>query len=331
MSERRISGKAIVTGASGLVGGRLRDALLDASVDVVAIRRAGSPPASRGRSAEIDYSDPESLASLFEREKPDWVFHVAGVMNGVRYDDFYQGNVVPTRNLLRALRGDRQQLRRFVYVSSLTAYGPSQTGSPMREDAELNPIEFYGRSKLETEEVIRAEGDGIPWTILRPGGIYGPRDRQYFELFRFAARGINPFYGNRKREMSMVHVDDLVDAIIDAAQSPATVYKGYFICDGHPVTWEELQKEIVKVVGRKVWDVDFPGFAVHLLASLGDIKGRITGKPSLYNRQKVIMGIQDAWTCKHDSAREDFGYQPKIPLEKGIQATYEWYRANGWL
>jgi nucleoside-diphosphate-sugar epimerase len=333
MSEKKISGKAIITGASGCVGGNLRDVLLDASVDVVALRRAGSPSASRGRSAEIDYANPDSLAHVFEKEKPDYVFHVAGVMNGVRYDDFYQGNVVPTRNLLESLRNDQPQLKRFVYISSLTAYGPSKKGAPIRrEDIEPKPIEPYGQSKLETERVIQSVGYNVPWTILRPGGIYGPRDRQFFELFRFAAKGINPFYGNRQREVSLVHVDDLIDAIIDSAQSPNTLYKGYFISDGQPVvTWEELQKEVVKAIGRRVWDIDFPAFAVNVVGFFGEIKGRITGKPSLYNRQKVIIGIQDAWTCRHDSAREDFGYQPKISLEQGIQSTYEWYRANGWL
>lgn len=331
MSERTISGKVVITGASGCVGGNLRDALLNASVDVVALRRKGSPSASRGRSAEIDYTDPDSLARVFEEEKPHYIFHVAGVMNGVRYDDFYQGNVVPTRNILEALRNDQPQLKRFVYISSLTSYGPSQKGTPIREDIEPKPLEPYGRSKLETERVIQSNGYNVPWTILRPGGIYGPRDHQFFELFRFAAKGINPFYGNRQREVSLVHVDDLIDAIIDSAQSEKTLYKGYFICDGYPVTWEALQNEVVKTIGRKAWDIDFPEFAVNVVGFFGEIKGRITGKPSLYNRQKVIIGIQDAWTCRHDSAREDFGYRPKISLAQGVQRTYEWYRANGWL
>jgi nucleoside-diphosphate-sugar epimerase len=331
MSEHTISGKAIVTGASGFVGSHLRDALIDASVDVVTLRRAGSPPTSQGRSAEIDYANPDSLARVFEIEKPDYVFHVAGVMNGIHYDDFYQGNVVPTRNLIQALRANNSQLRRFVYVSSLTSYGPARKGVPLREDDEPRPVEFYGKSKLEAERAVQAIGNAVPWTIIRPGGIYGPGDFQYLELCRFIAKGISPFYGNRQREMSIVHIDDLINAIITAAQSPATLYKGYFIGDGRPVTWEELQKLIVKAAGRRVWEVDVPGFIFPLVGLGGEIKARITGKPSLYNRQKVIMGIQDAWTGRHDSAREDFGYQPRISLEDGMRSTFEWYRSKKWL
>lgn len=331
MPTHEISGKAIVTGASGFVGSYLRDALLDASVDVLALRRPGSPLAERGRSAEIEYSDTESLARVFESEKPDYVFHVAGVMNGVRYEDFSKGNVLPTSNLVQALGSNNPQLRRFVYVSSLTAYGPSRKDAPLREDAEPCPVEFYGKSKLKAEEAIRAAGETIPWTIIRPGGVYGPRDYQYWELFRLAARGINPYYGNRKRLMSLVYIDDLIDAIIAAARSSATLYKGYFISDGRPVTWEEMQTQIVEGAGRKVWDIDLPGFLVNLTGVFGDIKGRITGKPSLYNRQKVIMAIQDAWTCGCDAARTDFGYRPRVTLEEGIRKAYDGYRADGWL
>jgi nucleoside-diphosphate-sugar epimerase len=331
MPTHEISGKAIVTGASGFVGSYLRDALLDAGVDVIALRRPGSPPAERGRSAEIEYSDMESLARVFDSERPDYVFHVAGVMNGVRYEDFSQGNVLPTHNLVQALGGNNPQLRRFVYVSSLAAYGPSRKDAPLREDAEPRPIEFYGKSKLEAEEAIRAAGETVPWTIIRPGGVYGPRDYQYWELFRLAAKGINPYYGNRKRMMSLVYIDDLIDAIIASARSPATVYKGYFISDGRPVTWEEMQTQIVEEAGRKVWDIDLPGFLVNLTGFFGDIKGRITGKPSLYNRQKVIMAIQDAWTCGCDAACTDFGYRPRVTLEEGIRKAYDGYRADGWL
>ncbi len=331
MSTREITGKAIVTGASGFVGSSLRDALLDASADVIALRRPGSPPADRGRSAEIEYTDVESLARVFELEKPDYVFHVAGVMNGVRYDDFHRGNVVSTRNLVEALSRGNPQLRRFVYLSSLTSYGPAQLDAPICEDAEPRPVEFYGRSKLEAEQAVEAAGDALPWTILRPGGVYGPRDYQFLELFRLAAKGINPYYGNRKRQMSLVYIDDLVDAIIASALSEAAVHKGYFIADGQTVTWEQLQTLIVQGAGRKVWDIDLPGFCVSVAGSFGEMKGRITGKPSLYNRQKVIMAVQDAWTCRCDAACADFGFQPRVSLEDGVRKTYEGYRADGWI
>src|SRR5262245_59961042 len=99
----KLEGKALVTGASGFIGGRLRDALLAAGADVVAIRRKGSPAAKKGRSAEVEYDDVDGLSRLVSEEGPDWVFHVAGATKGVTYADFQRANVLPTKNLLEAL------------------------------------------------------------------------------------------------------------------------------------------------------------------------------------------------------------------------------------
>ncbi len=309
----------------------MRDTLLDAGVDVVAFRRAGSPPAATGRSVQVDYSDVAALARFFETERPDFVFHVAGAMNGIKYEDFRQGNLVPTRNLVQALRDSHPSLKRFVYVSSLTAYGPCPKDEPITEKSDPNPVEFYGRSKLEAEEAVQTVGDALPWSIIRPAAVYGPGDYQFLKLCQLASRGLNLFYGNRSRQLSLVYIDDLVDAIIDAALAEAALQKGYFICDGHIYDWEELQREVVRAADRRVWNLDLPEFAIHALGAIGEFASRINGKPSLFNRQKVIMATQDAWTCRHEAASADFGYHPKMPIEEGIRRTFDWYRTHRWL
>src|SRR4051812_4850930 len=103
MGERSIAGTVLITGASGFIGGRLRDALLAAGADVVALRRAGSPAPRGGRSAVVDYADTGALRRLIEKERPALVLHVAGATKGVTYDDFQRANVMPTRNLVEAL------------------------------------------------------------------------------------------------------------------------------------------------------------------------------------------------------------------------------------
>src|SRR5690606_36870845 len=99
----RLEGKALVTGASGFVGSHVREALLERGLDVLALRRPGSPAARVGRSHEASYDDLEGLTALIAKERPDFVFHVAGVTKGRTYTDFADGNVLPTRNLLRAI------------------------------------------------------------------------------------------------------------------------------------------------------------------------------------------------------------------------------------
>ncbi len=323
---------ALVTGASGFVGGRLRQALLRDGWDVVALTRAGSPAPKEGRAAAVDYADPASLQRVVERERPEIVYHVAGATKGVHYDDFFRGNVMPTRNLAIALRNAHPTVGRLLHLSSLTAYGPSTPDEPRVETHERKPVEHYGRSKLEAELVLEREiGSSVPWTIIRPAAVYGPGDVDNFELYKLAVRRLNLFYGNREGWLSAVHVDDVVRAIRDAAHSPASIGRGYFICDGKPLTWEQYQGEIVQATGKPAFNLNLPAASVDLAGIFGELATRIDGKPRLFNRQKAKLGKQVAWTCRHDAARSDFGYVPQIPLREGVADTLQWYRSQGWL
>ena len=331
MLRDKIEGKALITGASGFIGRRLRDALLDAGVDVLAIRRKASPAPAKGRSVEADYADLAGLRRIMADEKPDYVFHVAGATKGVTYQDFQHANVMPTRNLLAALASDHGEVKRFVHVSSLAAYGPSRANQPHSENDPRRPIEHYGQSKLEAEEVVEAVGDALPWTIIRPSGVYGPGDVDYFSLFKSIEKGLNVYFGNRDRWFSAVFVDDCVRAIVEAATHADARGRGYFICDGKPMTWGEFQEEIIRASGRKVRTLNLPEMLVSVAAVGGELATRIDGKPRLFNRQKAKMGAQEAWTCRHDRARDDFGYVPTVHADDGVRRALSWYRGESWL
>jgi nucleoside-diphosphate-sugar epimerase len=327
----RIEGKALITGASGFIGGRLRDALLARGADVVAIRRKGSPEAKRGRSVEAEYDDLASLARVVAEEKPDYVLHVAGATKGVTYDDFRRANVTPTKNLLGALLREHPGVKRFVHVSSLTSYGPSTAERPHTENDPRRPIEFYGQSKLEAEHAVEETGDRLPWTILRPGGVYGPGDVDYFELFKEISRGRNVFFGNRKRWFSAIYVDDFVSATLAAVTHPAAVGRGFFVCDDQPITWERFQASIVEAAGRKVLELNLPEFLTSVAALGGELATKVDGKPRLFNRQKAKMGAQDAWTCRSTAIREAIGWSHEYPVPRGTREALDWYRREHWL
>ena len=321
--------KALITGASGFIGGNLRRALLAAGVDVVAIRRPGSPPAKEGRSVEAAYDDVAALERIFAEERPDLLFHVAGATKGVTYEDFRRANVMPTENLLAAAKKGHPELGRFVLMSSLTSYGPAAPGRPLIESDPRRPIEHYGRSKLEAERLVEAETE-LPWTILRPGGVYGPGDVDYFELFKLAHQHVNLFFGNERFWMSVVYVDDLVDATLRAAVDPRAVGKGYFVADGAPLTWGMFQAEIVKLVEGPVIKIPLPGFVVPLAARVGELATRLDGKPRVQNQQKAKMGMQSAWTCEIAGLRADLDWAPQVNVPAGVRAADAWYRAKGW-
>lgn len=331
ISREALAGKTVlVTGASGFIGRRLRDALLALGADVVAVRRAASPKPERGRSVVADYADVAGLERVLAELRPEVVLHVAGATKGVTYDDFRRANVMPTENLLSALRKVHPGVARFVHISSLAAYGPSQPGEPHRESVTRRPVEFYGESKLEAERAVEAMRDDLAWTIVRPAGVYGPGDADYLELFKPIERGLNVFFGNQALCTSMVFVDDLVRATLAAATSPATRSKGYFVCDGEPISFRELSEHIVKASGKRVITLDFPGFLVDFAATMGELATRVDGRPRLFNKQKAKMS-RHHWTCRHDALREDVGYEPEVTVPDGVRRTLAWYREHGWL
>lgn len=326
-----VVGKVLLTGASGFIGGRLRDKLLGDNVDVLAIRRPGSPPAKKGRSVEAAYEDLSGLEKIIAAEKPDYVLHVAGATKGVTYDDFRQANVVPTQHLLDALRKEHPSVKRFVHISSLASYGPSSAANPHTEKSERRPIEFYGQSKLEAERVVESMRADLPWTIIRPSGVYGPGDADYLNLFREVEKGRNVYFGNRKRWFSAIYVDDLVDAILLATTHDNAVGQGFFVCDGKPVTWETFQETMVRVSGKRVRSLDLPEFLVSLAAVGGEFATMLDKQPRLFNRQKAKMGAAEAWLCKSDSLRQTLGWTSHVGIEEGIRRTFDWYRKEKWI
>lgn len=322
--------KALLTGASGFIGGRLRDALLARGADVVAVRRPGSPPSKKGRSIEADYEQLETLTRVMQSEKPDVVLHIAGVTKGVTSDDFRRGNVVPTRNLLRAAQRAHPHLGRFVLMNSLAAAGPSTPSRPVRETDNARPIEFYGQSKLEAELSVSGQQD-FSFSIVRPSGVYGPGDADYFNLFKEASAGRNVFFGNRHRWFSAIYVDDLIEATLLAATKPEADRQRYFVCDGVPITWETFQAEIKRAAGRRVRDLNLPEVLVDVAALGGELASRIDKKPRLFNRQKAKMGAQEAWTCTSEKLRSELGWKSEIPIAVGVPRTFDWYRGERWL
>ena len=325
-----LDGKILITGASGFIGSRLGDHLLASGCDVVALRRPGSPPAKAGRSVEADYADVGALERMIADERPDYVLHVAGVTKGVTYEDFQLGNVMPTRNVLGALREKHPNVRRFVMVSSLAAHGPSATSAPQREENPPHPVEHYGKSTLEAEQVVEDEAGDVRWTILRPSGVYGPGDVDYFNLFKIAKHGWNVFFGNRDRVMSIIYVDDCVRGILEGAGHEASVNKGYFLTSDDPVTWGEFQAEVVRVVGRRARTLDLPEAFVTIASFGGDLATRIEKKPWMMYLQKANLSAQQAWTCVGDAARRDFGFSAEVGLADGVERAHAWYESNGW-
>ena len=202
----------------------------------------------------------------------------------------------------------------------------------MRDTDRPAPVEAYGFSTLEAERSVAEELDRERWTIIRPAAVYGPREKDFVALFRAARMGLAVHPGNRAQSISIVHVDDLVRAIMAAGRASAARGKTYFIANPDPITWGDLFALAAAACGSRIrLDVQIPGPLVGCIARVGDLHARITRRPGLLTTQKVALSKPLCWHCTSDAASRDLGFDRRQDLFVGLQATYGWYREAGWL
>jgi nucleoside-diphosphate-sugar epimerase len=331
--------KAIVTGATGFIGQHLVTALEKQGWEVVCLDRrtvAESRPAVRRVVADFQRDDLGISTDVFA--EADVLFHLAGATRAVSRAAFDDANVKITERLCGRASGrpgGRAAERpgsRFIYVSSQAASGPAMDAqSPKTELDPAAPIEDYGRSKLAAERLVAAATD-LRSTVLRPVAVLGPGDRDFLSIFQMATRGLAIYPGIRKSMINWIYVDDLVDAIIAAAESPATVGKTYFLGSPDAASWKEIYGMVGEIVGHpSLTEIEIPKSLVGVAAAVGDLASTFLGKPLLLNSSKAKLGAPKYWLCSSARAKADFNFSPQTNLRDALQATYEWYRSHRWL
>jgi len=271
---------------------------------------------------------PESYRAVLG--KSELVFHLAGLTKARTRAAYLETNGAATGWLAEAAAGRGSRVRKIVYVSSLAVAGPHRAARPAREEAVPRPITHYGESKLVGEELLRRHCGGMAWTIVRPAVVYGPFDRDVYAYFRAAARGFVPLLGGGTLELSLLHVADLVEALILAAFSERSDGRAYFVSDGESHTSGEVAALLRALAGR-ARVVPIPAAALRLAGLVGDLTAAVTRKGVLLNSQKTREALQEGWVCSNERIRQELGFAPRMDLESGFRATFGWYRENGWI
>jgi dihydroflavonol-4-reductase len=269
----------------------------------------------------------DAAARLALVDGADVVFHVAGLVAARSEAEFLRVNRDGTAALAAA--SARARVGRFVLVSSLSATGPSPPGHPVDEASGPGPVTAYGRSKKAGEEAARAAG--VPFTIVRPPAVYGPRDRAFLTLFRAASRGLVPLLGDGGQELTLVHAADLARALVAAATCPATLGGTYHAGHAEPVTQRELADAVGRAVGRAVRCVTLPALAVRGVLGVAGAAARALGRSPLLDGDKANELLAPGWACSSEALRRDAGWTADIPLERGLAETARRYREAGWL
>lgn len=346
--------KILVTGASGFIGSFLIEEGLSRGHEMWAGMRHTSSKQyltdPRTHFAELDLANPERLDSQLralrtEMGRPwDYVIHAAGATKSLRRDGFFRTNTDGTRNLVEALRRTDMMPQRFVFVSSLSIFGAIREdkigtdGSPRRyaditEADTPQPNTAYGESKLAAENYLRTQAD-VPWVILRPTGVYGPRERDYFLMAQSIQQHVDFAVGYQPQEITFVYVRDVVQAAFLACQQPAdqVLHRAYFLSDGHTYDSRRFSDLLQREMGtRLVLHIKAPLWFLYIVCATNGTLCRWMGRLTTLNMDKYHILAQRNWNCDITPARRELGYQPQWPLEAGVRESVKWYKEAGWL
>lgn len=321
--------KALLTGATGFVGGHLVAALLRRGDTITALVRspAKAEPLERQgiRLVTGDLDSPDALRRAAQGQ--DVVYHVAGLVAARDEAEFLRVNRDGTRKLLDAAAG--AGVGRFVLVSSLAAAGPSGPGAPLSGEEPPRPVTAYGRSKLAGEEVVR--GGPLPWTILRPPAVYGPGDRELLRVFRIARLGVAPVFGGGTQLLSMVYGPDLGEALAAAGHSTQAAGRIYYPCHPEIVTSGDLVRTIGRAMDKSVTLLPLPGGLARGILTLTGTAAKLAGRATLLTADKANEFLEPAWTADPAALSADTGWTATHDLATGVQETLHWYRTAGWL
>jgi 2-alkyl-3-oxoalkanoate reductase len=321
--------KALVTGATGFVGSHLVEALHRRGDEITALVRSPSKAAALEplgvRLVTGDLDDPASLARAVQGQ--ELVFHVAGLVAARSESEFLRCNRDGTASLLAA--GTAAGISRFVLVSSMAAGGPATPGRPLTGTEPARPVTAYGRSKLAAESAVTTSA--LPWVILRPPTVYGPRDREVLKVFRMARLGVAPVFGDGSQQLSAVHGADLAQALVAAGTAAQTCGKVYYPCHPEVSTSAAFVQAVGAAMGRRLSLVPIPGSVGRVLLAVTEASARIAGQTTILTRDKANEFFQEAWTGDPAPLTRDSGWRAGYDLTTGLADTYRWYRSAGWL
>lgn len=330
--------KILVTGASGFIGSFIVEEALNRGFETwAAVRKSSSRKYlqdERTHFIELNLSSKEQLAEQLRDCDFDYVVHAAGVTKCLNKADFQRINTEGTKNLVDALLEVKMPLKRFIFVSSLSIFGAIKEQQPYEEIRETDtpqPNTAYGRSKLAAEQYLESLGTRVPYIILRPTGVYGPREKDYFIMAK-SIKGHSDFaVGFKRQDITFVYVRDVVQAVFLALEKGQTGRK-YFLSDGNVYQSVTFSNLIHEELGRPWWiRITAPVWVLRIVTFFGEYIGRMTGKVTALNNDKYNILRQRNWRCDIQPAIDELGYQPQYDLQRGVKETIKWYKNNGWL
>lgn len=333
--------KILITGASGFVGSFLVEEALERGMEVWAAVR---PTSSRQWLADerinvlpLHFADAETLTAelrnhIGQHGAFDHVIHAAGATKARNRDDFMKSNCDVTRNLARALSDTEALKGRFVFMSSLSIMGAihETDGKELQQEDVPQPNTAYAESKLAAEAEL-AGIDGLDYIILRPTGIYGPRERDYFLMAKSIKQHIDFAVGYKPQVITFIYVRDVVQAAF-LALTRGERGRAYFLSDGSEYSSRDFSLLLQKEMGtRGVLHICAPLWVLRAVCTIGGAVAKMRGTLTTLNMDKYHILCQRNWRCDISPARSELGFEPRWQLDRGVAETVAWYKKEGWL
>lgn len=334
--------KILITGASGFIGGFLVKEALRRGYETWAGMRATSSRENlqdeRIRFIDLKYNNQETLTaqlSDFAREHGAWdyVVHNAGLTKTLNKKDFFRVNAENTHHFIEALAAAGCKPKKFLLMSSLSSYGQGdeETFRPIRLDDPQLPDTAYGKSKLEAENYVRNQPH-FPYVILRPTGVYGPGEKDYFMEIKSVKSGLDFAVGFIPQCITFIYVKDLATVVFLALEKDTIRNRHYFVADGDVYTDESFARMIQEILGKKwVFHARIPLGLVNVACHCSEWIGKLLNKSITLNTDKYIILKQRNWICDVTPLQDELNFTPEYPLRKGLEESIEWYRKEGWL
>lgn len=322
----------LVAGASGFIGRKLVDALRSRKIPVYALARDLSKIRALWPQGDVagrggDIAKAESLKDVCAGVHT--VFHLASGGDepepGSGEDLHWRVTVEGTRHLLEAAA--RSGVKRFIYVSSVKAMGEGGA-SCLDESSPAVPVSPYGRAKLEAERLVREAGKkhGLQVCKLRLPLVYGRDNRgNIWRMIAAIDRGRFPPLPETGNKRSMVHVDDVIQALQLVAENPAANGKTYIVTDGRVYSTHQIYDAIRKALERPVLRWTIPIGLLRAAARIGDVIGKMRGRGFVFDSDVLHKLTGSAWySCR--KLKTELGYQPTRFLEDGLREMVNEYR-----
>ncbi len=324
--------KALVTGATGFLGGALTRRLYSMGWQVTALGRNVAKlknMESEGlRVLPLDLKEKDAMAEICKGQ--DIVFHCAALPSPWgNFEAFYQANVIGTRNVIRGC--EKYKVKRLVHVSTPSLYFGYTSRVNVKETDELpEPVSNYSATKILAEqEIDEAFARGLATIAIRPRAIFGPGDTVIFpRLIPRLQSGRLPILGDGENVVDLTYIENVVDALLLCAESPEnTLGKKYNISNGEPVKIWKLVERIcaelnLQTPTRKIsyQTANAAATALEFIYSL------IPKQPEPPLTRISVSMMANSTTLDISAAKNELGYKPRVSVDEGFERFMKWWK-----